>query len=75
MLKFKLIMKKEIHPKSEVINIKCSTCLTEHELLTTNLNATIDVCSGCHAFYTGDKTKSKATGRIERFNRRFSTKK
>lgn len=68
-------MKKDIHPKTENITTKCSTCSTEHALVTTNKEATIDVCSGCHAFYTGDNTLVKATGRIERFNRRMTNKK
>lgn len=68
-------MKKDIHPKAEQINIKCSTCAFEHSFVTTNSAATIDVCSNCHAFYTGDRSKVKATGRIERFNRRAKSKK
>lgn len=63
-------MKKDTHPISELINIKCSTCNTNHELLTTSKDVSIDVCSGCHAYYTGDNSVARAAGRIERFNRR-----
>ena len=66
-------MKKNIHPQSELINIKCSTCNTNHELLTTSKDVTIDVCSSCHAFYTGDNSIARAAGRIERFNRRAAS--
>ena len=55
------------------INAECSTCSKKHELLTTAKEVTIDVCSGCHSFYTGDSSVAKATGRIERFKRRAST--
>lgn len=63
-------MKKEIHPQLNRIQVECSTCSKKHELLTTAKDVTIDVCSGCHSFYTGDSSVAKATGRIERFKRR-----
>lgn len=65
-------MKKNIHPKLNRIQVECSTCSNKHELLTTLQEITIDVCSGCHSFYTGDASMAKATGRIERFKRRAS---
>ncbi len=66
-------MKKDIHPKSELRVVKCSTCNKNHELLTTSKEVTIDVCSGCHAFYTGDSSVARAAGRVERFNRRAAS--
>ncbi len=63
-------MKKDIHPQLNTITVECSTCSKKHELLTTSKEITIDVCSGCHSFYTGDSSVAKATGRIERFKRR-----
>ncbi|MGL6125117.1 MAG: 50S ribosomal protein L31 [Metamycoplasmataceae bacterium] len=64
-------MKKNIHPQSELLTIKCSTCNKDHQLLTTSKDVTIDVCSGCHAFYTGDNSVARSAGRVERFNRRM----
>ncbi|WP_033161478.1 50S ribosomal protein L31 [[Mycoplasma] collis] len=63
-------MKKNIHPKYQTITVNCSTCSSSFEFGSTVEKATIDVCSGCHAFYTGDRSKARATGRIERFNKR-----
>lgn len=68
-------MKKDIHPQLNNIDVECSTCSKKHSLLTTASEVTIDVCSGCHSFYTGDTSVAKATGRIERFNRRAAQKK
>lgn len=68
-------MKQGIHPELHEIKVVCSTCNTNHELLSTSKDVTIDVCSGCHAFFTGDNSVVKATGRIERFNRRAAAKK
>jgi large subunit ribosomal protein L31 len=66
-------MKKDTHPNSELLTIKCSTCNTNHELLTTSKDVTIDICSGCHAFYTGDNSIARSAGRVERFNRRVAS--
>lgn len=67
-------MKQNIHPQLNSIQATCSTCNTKHEILSTSKDVTIDVCSGCHSFYTGDTSVAKATGRIERFNRRAAKK-
>lgn len=68
-------MKKDIHPKHNEVKTKCSTCNTEFEFGSSKNKIVIDVCSGCHPVYTGDRTKSKATGRIERFNRMLKKRK
>ncbi|PPJ44336.1 50S ribosomal protein L31, partial [Rhizobium sp. KAs_5_22] len=44
-------------------------CSTEFTFGSTVAKFSVDVCSGCHSFYTGDKSMARATGRIERFNR------
>ncbi|MBN3534877.1 50S ribosomal protein L31 [Mycoplasma procyoni] len=62
-------MKKDIHPEYQTITATCSTCSSQFSFGTTVSKVSVDVCSGCHSFYTGDKSKTKATGRIERFNR------
>lgn len=68
-------MKKGIHPELNLIQAICSSCNTQHEIMSTSKEVVIDVCSGCHSFYTGDTSVVKATGRIERFNRRAAAKK
>ncbi len=68
-------MKKEIHPESTTTEVKCSTCEHVHTLTSTESKISIDVCSNCHSFYTGDSSAVKATGRVERFNRMFGDNK
>jgi len=68
-------MKKEIHPELNELTVKCSTCGTEHKFESTVKAVSVDVCSSCHAFYTGNSSSVKSTGRVERFNRMFGTKK
>lgn len=67
-------VKKDIHPNFEIKEVACSTCSTKHAFGTTATKLNVDVCSSCHAFYTGDRSKVKSTGRIERFNRRAAAK-
>ncbi len=67
-------MKKEIHPELKDVTVKCSTCDTEHTMKSTSSNISVDVCSSCHAFYTGNSSAVKSTGRVERFNRMFGKK-
>lgn len=67
-------MKKDIHPEKHEVTVKCSTCDTEHKMLSTSKNISVDVCSSCHAFYTGNSSAVKSTGRVERFNRMLGKK-
>ncbi|MGZ9413743.1 50S ribosomal protein L31 [Mycoplasma sp. 480] len=65
-------MKKDIHPTYQTVKAVCSTCSTEFTFGSTVNKISVDVCSGCHSFFTGDKSLARATGRIERFNRMAS---
>lgn len=64
-------MKSGIHPKYNVVKVKCSTCGEEFEVGTTANNVRIDTCSNCHPFYTGTQTFVQAAGRVEKFNKRY----
>ena len=67
-------MKTGIHPKYNVIKVKCSTCGFEHEVGTTAKDFRIDTCSNCHPFYTGQQSFVQVAGRVERFNKRYGIK-
>lgn len=62
-------MQKEIHPNYKKINVTCQTCNNEFEFGTVVKEISVDVCSKCHPFYTGNLQSTKATGRVERFKR------
>ncbi|MEE3928401.1 50S ribosomal protein L31 [Mycoplasmopsis ciconiae] len=64
-------MKKDIHPQYFTVEVSCSTCQKAFKLGSTKKHFTVDVCSGCHPVYTGNRAQVKATGRIDRFNRRL----
>ncbi|MGP1451758.1 MAG: 50S ribosomal protein L31 [Metamycoplasmataceae bacterium] len=65
-------MKKDIHPAYYTIDAVCVTCGKKFKFGSTKKNISIDVCSGCHVVYTGDKAKTKATGMIDKFNQRLA---
>ncbi|QZE12184.1 50S ribosomal protein L31 [Mycoplasma sp. Ms02] len=67
-------MKKDIHPQYNVVEVTCSTCQTSFKFGSTKAKFSVDVCSGCHPVYTGSRAAVKATGRIDRFNRRLEKK-
>ncbi|MDO6857310.1 50S ribosomal protein L31 [Mesomycoplasma ovipneumoniae] len=62
-------MKKNIHPVQHNLALTCSTCNSEFTIKTVVDKFTIDICSGCHPQFTGDRSLSRTTGRIERFRR------
>ncbi|QJB71280.1 50S ribosomal protein L31 [Mycoplasma sp. 1654_15] len=68
-------MKKDIHPKTNELKISCSTCNTEYTFRTTVEKFSVDVCSSCHPFFTGDRSLVRATGRVDQFNRRLNKSK
>lgn len=64
-------MKKNIHPDYYELNVSCSTCQKQFVFKSTKKSFSVDVCSGCHPVYTGNRTQVKATGRVDRFNKRL----
>jgi large subunit ribosomal protein L31 len=58
------------HPTLHVVEVRCSTCGTTFEFLSTAERLSIDVCSNCHPAYTGHERPLTSSSRIERFNRR-----
>ncbi|ADN68925.1 50S ribosomal protein L31 [Mycoplasmopsis fermentans] len=68
-------MKKNIHPQYFTVEATCSTCGKKFQFGSTKKSISVDVCSGCHVVYTGDRTKTKATGMIDKFNQRLAKQK
>ncbi|EFF41421.1 50S ribosomal protein L31 [Mycoplasmopsis alligatoris] len=67
-------MKKNVHPQYFVVEATCSTCQKQFKFGSTKKQFSVDVCSGCHPIYTGNKAQVKATGRVDRFNKRLEKK-
>ncbi len=67
-------MKEKIHPKFFTAKVKCA-CGNEFEVGSTKELLKVEICSKCHPFYTGDKSRIvDTTGRVDRFKRKYGLK-
>ena len=68
-------MKTDIHPKYDEVNVKCSCGNTFTTRSTRSGDLTIELCNECHPFYTGKQKLVDTGGRVERFEKRYGTRK
>lgn len=61
------VMKSGIHPKTVMATIHCSGCGTTFTTLSTKSSITVEVCSKCHPFYTGEQRFLDTAGRVNKF--------
>ena len=66
-------MKKDIHPEYKKTTIRC-VCGNEIEAGSVDDNITVDICSACHPFFTGNQKILDSEGRVERFKKRYEKK-
>lgn len=65
-------MKADIHPDYHEVKVTCScgnTFATRSTLRGDSV--TVEVCSACHPFYTGQQKIMDTAGRVDKFNKRF----
>ena len=63
-------MKANIHPETKETTVTC-ICGATFKTKSTKENINVEVCSECHPFYTGTQNRTKKTGNIEKFNRKY----
>lgn len=63
-------MKENTHPRYVGATVVCA-CGNQIETASTKGDFRVDVCSACHPFYTGKQKQVAATGRVEKFNKRY----
>ena len=64
-------MKEGIHPEYfEEAKIKC-VCGNTIETRASKADMSVEICSSCHPFYTGQQKIVDTEGRVERFNRKY----
>ncbi len=68
-------MKADIHPKYEDTTITCGCGAVVQTRSTIGGEVRVDVCSQCHPFYTGKQKIVDSGGRVDRFKKRFTTRK
>ena len=67
------IMKDGLHPDYKKTVIKC-VCGNEIETGSVVDDITVEICSHCHPFYTGQQKILDSEGRVERFKKRYGQK-
>lgn len=69
-------MKPEIHPQYKAVKVTCSCGNTFNTRSTVGKEVlSIEICSGCHPFYTGKQKVVDTAGRVDKFRNRYATKK
>lgn len=63
------IMQENIHPEYKETEIKCA-CGSVLKTKSTKSQLTVDVCSKCHPFFTGQQRFVDSGGRVDRFEKR-----
>jgi|WetSurMetagenome_2_1015567.scaffolds.fasta_scaffold354212_1 large subunit ribosomal protein L31 len=64
-------MKKGIHPNYQETVFKCA-CGTEIHTQSTKPEYKLEICSGCHPFFTGKQKLVDSAGRVERFMKKYA---
>ncbi|NQY42569.1 MAG: 50S ribosomal protein L31 [Legionellales bacterium] len=64
-------MKADIHPNYNNITATCSCGNIVKTMSTLESNISLDVCSKCHPFYTGQQKLVDTAGRIEKFKNKY----
>lgn len=64
-------MKQGIHPAWHTTPVRCMTCGTTWTTGSTVDSLTVEICSNCHPFYTGEQRIVDTEGRVDKFMKRL----
>jgi len=67
-------MKTDIHPKYFLDAKVTCACGNVFHVGSTKENLTVEICSNCHPFYTGNEKIIDTAGRVEKFKARQAKK-
>lgn len=67
-------MRADIHPRYEEAAVTCS-CGNTFTTRSTEPQLRVELCNVCHPFFTGKQRLVDSGGRVERFQRRYGTRK
>jgi large subunit ribosomal protein L31 len=68
-------MKTDIHPNYADVSVSCSCGNTFTTKSTRGGSLTVELCNECHPFFTGKQKLVDTGGRVERFNKRYGSRK
>lgn len=63
-------MKENLHPEYKEVQVRCA-CGHTFTAGSTKDEISVEICSKCHPFFTGQAKTMEKGGRIERFNKKF----
>ena len=63
-------MKKEIQPQYGETKITCA-CGKVYTVGSTKKDLKVDICSNCHAFWTGNLKRDTTGGRADKFKKKY----
>ena len=66
-------MKKGIHPEHKECTVTCA-CGETFKTISTKDEISVEVCSKCHPFYTGQKQAISSQGRAAKFMEKYGIK-
>ncbi|MCL4219429.1 MAG: 50S ribosomal protein L31 [Candidatus Hydrogenedentes bacterium] len=66
-------MKQGIHPDYVATKVHCA-CGNTFETRSTKPQINVEICSGCHPFFTGKQKFVDSEGRVDRFNKKYGKK-
>lgn len=66
-------MKKDIHPKVHATQVRCACGYEFVTKSTIGAELTVEICSHCHPFYTGEQRFVDSAGRIDRFRKKYAS--
>ena len=63
-------MKKGIHPEYKTCKVTCA-CGETFEVKSNKDELTVEVCSKCHPYWTGNLKRETTGGRADKFKKKF----
>ena len=67
-------MKSEIHPTYETIKVTCACGNSFDTRSTLSGDLSVEICSACHPFYTGQQKIIDTAGRVGKFKAKYGIK-
>lgn len=65
-------MKADIHPTYHTNTIATCACGATYTVGSTQESISVEICSACHPFYTGQEKVLDTTGRVDKFKKRMA---
>lgn len=63
-------MKPGIHPETHKTTVTC-VCGSTYETLSTKTQLRVEICAGCHPFFTGQRKIVDKEGRVQKFEQKY----